>query len=390
MKKKVWWHKPLLRTDEEFEIERSVTWLELFFDLVFVVVFEKISHGFGSHFDSSGVLPFVLMFCAVFWTWNATVYYVERFESEGLEIRLFTFLSMLSVTGLAVYSHNGMSDNYEGFVGAYLFARIVNMAMWARSGYHVKEFRPIAFRFIGGFSITATLLISSLFIEETVRLSLFASAIMVDIITPYFTMKLQGKLPRLSSSKFPERFGLLTIIVLGANIVEVINVLSSSHHLTVDHTIKGTMGLYIIFCVWALYFDFIARRAPKEQITVALFWVYLHLFLLAVITIIGISLSGIMETSLEIGHRFSDKVALLITTGAALVIMAVLELTLKRTETEATHHIGSPVIKIAIGFGLIIAAAIHFESGIMPLLLCCVGLTIPNIYGVKVLLSKER
>lgn len=390
MEKKTWWHKPVLRTDEEEERERSVTWLELFFDLVFVVVFERISHGFDSHFDTSGLAPFLLMFFAVFWVWNAAVYYVERFESEGVEIRLFTFLSMLSVTALAVFSHGGMAENYRGFVGAYLFARIINMIMWIRSGIHVKEFRPISKRFVGGFLITTAILALSLFFDGALRLSLFALAIIVDIITPYFTMKHQAKLPRLSSSKFPERFGLLTIIVLGATIVELINVFSDSHGISLDLAVKGGLGLFIIFAVWALYFDFIARRAPKKNVTVALFWVYLHLFLLATITVIGIALSELIEASHEVEHGFSDSSALLLTTGLTLIIIAVLEKTLHRSESEQTHSMLSPVIKLVIGIPLMITASIHFESPYVSLILCSIALIIPNIYGIKVLLTKEQ
>lgn len=384
------WQKPILRTDEELEKERSVTWLELFFDLVFVVVFEKISHGLSSHFDLAGFGLFLLMFFAVFWVWNAAVYYVERFESEGVEIRFFTFLTMVSVTGLAVYSHDGMGDNYRGFVGAYLFARILNMIMWARSGFHVKEFRPIASRFIVGFTVTAILLYCSFFLNESLRLWLFAIAILVDIITPYFTMKHQAKLPRLSSSKFPERFGLLTIIVLGATIVELIGVLTKSEHLTADLAVKGVLGLYIIFNVWALYFDFIARRAPKEKVTIALFWVYLHIFLLAAITIIGIALSGIMGAAHSAGHRFEDSSALLITTGLSLVIMAVLEITLKRDDEEVTHHVVSPSLKGGMGVVLILLSFFPIHSGTTAMVLSSIGVTIPNLYGIKVITAKSN
>ncbi len=385
-----WWQKPVLRRDEELNRDRDVTWLELFFDLVFVVVFEKLSHELSLHFNCAGLGLYLLMFFAVFWVWNSAVYYVERFESEGVEIRFFTFLSMLSVTALAIYSHNGMGDNYLGFVGAFLFARIINMVMWVRSGIHVKQFRPIAFRFLAGFLVTTALLFLSFKLEAAPRITLFAIAIAVDIITPYFTMKHQSRLPKLSSSKFPERFGLLTIIVLGATIVEVIKVLSGTHHLTADLTIKGAIALYIIFSIWAVYFDFIARRAPKENITVALFWVYLHIFLLATVSVVGISISGIMSISEETGHRFSDTVAVMVSTGGTLIIMGIMELTLKRQESESTHPVISPLIISVTGVALLLLAFAQFEKGLLPLLICAVGVTIPNIYGVKAILTSSK
>ena len=51
--------------------EETVTPLELFFDLVFVVVIARLAH----HLDVAGVLTFAVQFLAVFWVWNAFTYY---------------------------------------------------------------------------------------------------------------------------------------------------------------------------------------------------------------------------------------------------------------------------------------------------------------------------
>ncbi len=83
------WQRSALRTDEEFEQHRAVSWLELFFELVFVVMIARLAHHLAGHLDVAGVLIFAVQFLAVFWVWNAFTYYTERFESDGLENRLF-------------------------------------------------------------------------------------------------------------------------------------------------------------------------------------------------------------------------------------------------------------------------------------------------------------
>src|ERR671919_2088166 len=102
-----WWQKPYLRRDEEFERHRAVTWLELFFDLIFVVVISRLAHNLGSDMSVLGLLIFGFMFVPVWWVWNATTYYTERFESEGLEHRLITLLSIIPVAGMAIFSEHG-------------------------------------------------------------------------------------------------------------------------------------------------------------------------------------------------------------------------------------------------------------------------------------------
>lgn len=46
------WQRPVLRTDEEFDHHRPVSWLELFVDLVFVVVIARLAHGLTEHLDA--------------------------------------------------------------------------------------------------------------------------------------------------------------------------------------------------------------------------------------------------------------------------------------------------------------------------------------------------
>ncbi len=44
MEKRRLWQRPRLRTDEEQGLERKATGLELFYDLVFVVVIAELAH----------------------------------------------------------------------------------------------------------------------------------------------------------------------------------------------------------------------------------------------------------------------------------------------------------------------------------------------------------
>lgn len=383
------WSKPSLRTDEDFEIHRAVTWLELFFDLVFVVVIARLAHNLAGDVSPHGFLVFFLMFIAVFWVWNGAVYYVERFESEGLEMRLFTFIVIIFVAGMAIYSHHGLEENYAGFALSYLGARAVNIGMWLRAGLHVERFRPISNRFVAGFVVTAGLVIGSLFVPAPWRLVMWGVAVLVDIAAPYFTMELQARLPKVSTSKFPERFGLLTIIVLGESIVGVINGLSDYHHLTVPTAVNGILGLFIGFSLWWVYFDFIARRPPREQITVALFWVYMHMFFLTAVTMTGVAITGLLGEELggEALGPFSSL--LLASVGLSIIFIGGLEQTLHRSDDEPTHPIVSPLIKISAGVVLFALSFAHLAHVTLVLGLCILGLLPQEIYGVTVWFGRE-
>ena len=49
-----WWHRPRLRTADPGDKSRKVTWLELFYDLVFVI--GQISHSLSAHISPAGLM----------------------------------------------------------------------------------------------------------------------------------------------------------------------------------------------------------------------------------------------------------------------------------------------------------------------------------------------
>ena len=130
------WQKPRLRTDEDNQLHRKVTWLELFFDLVFVVAIAQIAHHLSAHITASGVQDFFLLFLPIWWLWLGITYYHERFETEGLENRLFTFLFMVCVAGLAIFAHAGLRESFTGFALSYAAGRALLVFLWIRAGIH--------------------------------------------------------------------------------------------------------------------------------------------------------------------------------------------------------------------------------------------------------------
>ena len=379
------WQRPTLRTDEEFDQRRSVGWLELFFDLVFVVVISRLAHHLAAHLHAVDAVKFVVQFVAVFWVWNAFTYYTERFESDGVENRLFTFLAMVPVAGLAIFAEEGLGATYLGFALAYLLARTVNQISWARAGWHVPAFRPTAARFLCGHVLVTAVLLGSLAATGTARWSLFALAVALDIATPYFTTAQQSTLPKLSTSKFPERFGQLTMIVLGEAVVGVIvglSGLADQGQLGGSGIGIGALGLAVGFALWWLYFDFVARRTPRPAFLTALFWVYLHLVTLTAITATGAGISAAITDSAT--ASLTDPSRYLLVSGVALSLLGIgaLQTTLTRAADEPTHPRLSPALHLAAAVVIATLGTLNLgwnAEALLALLLAC--LAAPMAYG---------
>ena len=180
------WQRPRLRTDEEEGLERKATWLELFFDLVFVVVIAELAHTLSEHVTVTSIAAFCFLFIPVWWVWIGVTSYIERFETGDISVRLFLFLLMVPVAAMAVFAHDALGETSQGFALAYISARALLMVLLLRGGWHEKRFRPISSRSAIGSSISIALFLASLFVAPPLRFVLWGIGLLIELIVPWF------------------------------------------------------------------------------------------------------------------------------------------------------------------------------------------------------------
>jgi len=388
MAKRKIWYVPSLRKEENEGISRDVSWLELFFDLFFVVVIARIAHDLANEVTSHGFLVYVASFFPIWWVWIGATYYFERFETKGLDNRVFTFLLMIPVAGMAVFSHHSLTSNFDFFVGSYVFARIMIAFLWGRATYHDKEFRSVGIIFMIGFLIAVSFGFAAVWVESGLKYILFGIALFLDFFAPFFTVKKSKALPKMSRSKLPERFGLFTVIVLGEVLVGIISGISALENPGIHILFGGVLGIFICFGLWWVYFDFVARRPFHDKMILQYAWAYLHMPLVMCIVALGAGLMNIVGND---GH-FSDGVRQLVTGsfGGAIITIAIIEIILERHDKEHTHKILSPLIKIicgmiSLGIGIF---AVHIHT--IPLLIVfSLSLLVIMVYGAYMWFNQE-
>ncbi|GGR03894.1 low temperature requirement protein A [Deinococcus ruber] len=376
------WERPTLRTDEEHHIERKVSWLELFYDLVFVVVIAQLAHDLASHLNGSGLLAFVLLFIPAWWMWVSGTVYNERFETQDLSYRLLVFLQMLVVSALAIFAHGAFGETSAGFALSYAAGRALVVFMWGRAGWYNPQARPVTNRYVLGFSTSILLWVASVFVPPPLRFILWAIGLVVDIATPILTIRQQRRLPRYSSSKLPERMGLFVLIVLGESVVSVVSGLSGdAHHLSVLLGVKLALGIGVTFGLWWVYFDFVSRRPPKPTPTASIAWTHLHLLLL-----ISLIVSSAVNLNILQNKHATDEGLHWWLSGAfalSLISMGLLQLTLSCKPEEQRSFRNTATLKFAVALITLVATALLPSSSVLtlyPLLL--VGLLAVIVYGL--------
>ncbi len=91
-----WWRPPRLRTEVP-QGERHATWLELFFDLVFVIAVAELAHLLHDDLTPRGLLVYAALFVPVWWQWIDFSYYGDQYDTDDLSYRLALLAAMLGV-----------------------------------------------------------------------------------------------------------------------------------------------------------------------------------------------------------------------------------------------------------------------------------------------------
>lgn len=366
---------PLIRDDETRSTHRPVTWIELFFDLFVVVVLARIAHDMGeSHFSAQALLIFLGQFVPLFWLWVGATYYIERFETAGLEFRLIMFAFMAAVAGLGAFSHHAMGEHFVGFAGVYAAGRCFTALLWLTVSRHNSQAVARGARALAaGTLVGVTLIVAACFEEGTVRNLLFAAGLFTDLVAPRLTASAQAAFPPVSTSKYPERFGLFTIIALGECAAGLIGGLGDAKH---PAWWCGLLCLFLTFGMWWIYFDFVGRRRFRQSARDILAWVYGHIGLFAATAIAGAA----MREALHHADGAANVVG--ITVGSYLILVAMIEAQLSREPEEPAHAVTSPALKAATGIALIVGTV--FFGGLLILCLSAAALSVSMIYGLWV------
>ncbi len=83
------------------EAHRSATWLELFFDLCFVVAIAALARAFHSDPTWEGAWIYVALFVPLWWAWMGFTWYANTFDNDDVIYRAIVFAAMLAIIWLA-------------------------------------------------------------------------------------------------------------------------------------------------------------------------------------------------------------------------------------------------------------------------------------------------
>jgi low temperature requirement protein LtrA len=278
---------PELRTYDDADTDRRATWLELFFDLVFVVVVAQLATKLSKDTSAAGFARFAGLFVPVLWAWVGFAFYANRFDTDDAIYRVMKLTAMLGVAALAInVPHATTEHGSVGFAVSFVSVRLVLDAMYLRARrYTTGGARALVDRYLIAFAVGSSLWLVSLAVPLPWRFWIWGIALALELVQPVFAWPALGG-NTINVPHITERYGAFFIIVLGESIIGVVAGVAGVSF-GVHAILVSAASFAIAACVWWIYFDF-ADTSVIGRGRLGLVYVYGHTPLLIGVAALGV------------------------------------------------------------------------------------------------------
>jgi low temperature requirement protein LtrA len=356
---------------------RRVTWMELFFGLIFVAAVAEVGAPLGHDYSLAGLLRYSFLFLLIWWAWSGHTAFTTRFDHDDLPQRLLVLVQCFIAAIMAANARDALdSRSSAGFGAAYAGIRIVLVVQYLRAR-RLPETRELTTRYALGFGAAAVVWIASAFLDAPARYWVWAAALAIDFLTPWLAARHSMRFPP-DATHFPERFGLFTIILLGEFITTVMHGIESQEYWSASAATTAFASMAFAFVLRWWYFD-VARAADerhvrgKRQAARFQVWQYAHLPMFLGIAVAGVGFEHLI--SLDGGHHMSGPEGWILCSAAALIMsaLACIGATAGLSKRRVAGQLGLTLTAAGLGA---VATDLHRVVVVLTLLLLCVGQTL--------------
>jgi len=275
-----------------------VSFLELFYDLVYVVLIGQVAHHLAGNVDWSGLLDFAVVFGLIWYAWlNGTLWHELHSREDGRS-RNYIFMQMGLLALLAVFAGEATGDRGPSFATVYAVLFVLFTWQWFLV-HRIDDvrYRQTTTRYLAGMISTVAVVVASAFVGREARLWMWGVVVVVWSVWGFRLVAFDrtAGFGEGFTASLIERFGLFTIIVLGEVVVGVVQGISDTEELTPITIATGVGALTIGYGLWWNYFDALGRRVPGQQGPRLAGWLSAHLPLAMAIAAGGAAMVSLVE-----------------------------------------------------------------------------------------------
>jgi len=260
---------------------RHATWLELFFDLVFVacigIITHNLAHTHHGHIDSNQVWLFPVQFLVIWWIWMSHTMFANRFDTDRKYHRLANLTIMFLMIAMASFLGDSLFESYGMFILFYLVIRVVLVSLYFHTTGILKESKKLALN--SGLIIVIGTLISvlSFFFSSPFREIVLCIGILFEIIS-FVLISHKKNYISIHKEHFVERIGLFSIILLGESVISLTSSLRGIEW-NMMNIMAAIAGFITIGLIWWIYYDSFHVMEKIKAMKNGFALAYSHIFL---------------------------------------------------------------------------------------------------------------
>lgn len=282
------------------EEHRVSTPLELLFDLTFVVAIAlaaaQLHHGLAEHHLAQALPVFGLVFFSIWWAWMNYSWFASAYDNDDTAFRLLTMLQMLGVLVLATGIGGAFEGQWAAMVFGYVLMRVALVVQWVRAGRGDPERRSTCYRYALGVAAVQVFWVARLSLPADWMWPMAVLGVVLELAVPAWAERV-GPTPW-HAHHIAERYGLMTIIVLGECVLGTGNSIASvlqSEGWSWGLAAVGIGGLGLVLALWWIYFLLPSAEALHHHRERAWGWGYGHFFVFASVAALGSGLEVVAD-----------------------------------------------------------------------------------------------
>lgn len=260
---------------------RHATWLELYFDLVFVAAIGFITHNLAHTHENilsiKQILFFPLHFIPIWWIWASHTMYSNLFDTDSRHHRIATLSIMLLLVFIPPLLKGDSQSHYAYFALTYVAIRLIIATMYLLSTDKHKEGTYLAKTTGTAFILGAFISGSSIFFSAPLSYILLYLGIIFDLLYPIYKKADSPKLPT-HLEHLVERTGLLVLILQGEAMISLVSALQNVVWTPLSVG-AALCGFIMTGAIWWIYFDSFHRLERANRTLTGNSILYSHLLL---------------------------------------------------------------------------------------------------------------
>ena len=340
----------------------TVTPLELFFDLVFVLALTQCTALMAEQPTWEGLAKGLLILALLWWAWTGYAWLTSVVDPEEGAVRIAMFAAMAAFLIVSLCVPQAFSGLALEFAIAYGCVRAGQIALFVIASREEVELRKSVVGLAISTAIGVALILASSFLDAGAQGAVWVVAILLDVGGPYFFGAAGWKLV---PEHFAERHGLIVIIALGESIVAI--GAGADAALSFGIAAAAAFGIALAAAQWWAYFDVVALVAAqrlaqaepgREQNEIARdSYSYLHLPMIAGIVLVALALK---KTLGDVDEPLKLVPAVALLGGLALYLLAHVAFRLRNVGTLNRQR-----LVLAAAYLALLPLAVELDSLIM-------------------------